>query len=266
MFLFKKKPRPDRPLSWREHYEKNIASYKEILTWDIFRNWDQIKDPSDIGIEVRLAIEVLFAEGDTGLAIAFAERTVARIKRAFEENLFERCSKESSYVNILLCESTARISWAYAKAILEGRLDTTLLMRAVGDFREGIKPEYVDSYDDIVEHDLLEAVVICLICGAREESKYFYGLVLKKNRKYNKYFFECIRAIMESPADSPDLHLLTSYIKQSSYPSFPNYFQGHFYAKSIVHQFELGMLYAILAGIVTVDYFDIDAVVKAVRA
>ena len=264
MFGFKKILSSDRPLRWREDYEKNIEDYKEILNWGVFRNWGNIKNPFDIGREIRLALKILFARGDIGLSTGFAERVVAFVNRSFEEGLFERCVKEDSSVNVLLCESTARINLAHAKLILENKLDTALLMRAVQDLREGIKPEYSHSYNESIEYDLLTAVLICLVCGEREEAEKLYALVAKKNRQYNKCFYESIRAIIESPVDFPELQPLAEYIKQSSYPSFPNYYRDKMSITPVVHQFELGVLYAAFSGKVTANDFHVSVVASIV--
>lgn len=264
MFRFGKK-QPTKPDTWEREYEIEAPHFAEMLKEDVFEGWSRIKDPSGLGSGVFFALRILFARGDFADADACLQRAILRVHRALDEQLIDKCAKETPGVNALFCESSALKSLAYARLILEGKIDVDLLTRSASLLKEGIKPEFVQSYLDPIEYDMLTIVTLFVICGQKESAAEILSLVESKKQVYNKYYLNSLRGIVQKNNESVDLDPLKNYIALSSYPSFSHFFPEHLSIAPSVHQFELGLLYCVISGFVTLDNCDYRKIVDIVN-
>lgn len=265
MLSFNKNTAPDS-ISWEVDFVEQRDSYDSILTEDVFQDWETIKNPADLfGFDLRIMLGIAFARAEPALITAFAQRVKTFIDRAFTEDLFELCrQRHPRGPDMEASRAQARLNLAYAELALQGQLSTAVLMESVAEFEQWLKPEYGSSYADPVEYDYLRLTLLCLVCGEVDRARALHDYVRLKKKRYNEYFDHAITAILDSPDHAPDLSPLREYLANISYRRLPAALQ-HLSIKPVIHQFELGLLYAVLDRQVALPDCNLGAIVDIVN-
>jgi len=129
--------------AWRDEFAEAEDSYKEILTWDPFEDWELNAMPeSTAETNLESALEILYSGKGKKYATRFLQITLDVLDRAFAENKFR--SKKCKYGVPHNLGSAARVQ-QYAQALQNGKFSEQALLESGANYEKWTKRQKWDA-------------------------------------------------------------------------------------------------------------------------
>lgn len=223
--------------AWRRRFDREEKSYKDILTWDRWKDWDRNTAPdSSAEGNFTLALSILYSGRGKKYSTQFLQMALDCVQRAEDENKFQSSLCEFDFPHNL--GNAMRVK-QYAQALQSGVFSNQELLESAKNHEKFCRGR--KRWGDIERAHILAAARMALIAGARDRA----GQLLKstrpfRNREAEQSLWKKIAAL-KSDLPLKDCGLLAEFDAVFDPVRLPNYWPK-FYMELLLTRFEMAVI------------------------
>jgi hypothetical protein len=231
--------RPTYRRFWRTAYVEQEASYRTILGWDVYGNWERNAMPDGTAEgELIVALRLKYSGIPEAPASAFLERSLSVVERTLREDKLSSARCQGGFP---LNRGRLLRTKAYASVLLGSSFNAEALRQASSDHQSWVEAGQARSWDSQAEAYYLAAIRLALVEGDGERARLL--VAGRKSLKWHKQEYAVLKALSARPpgaftGEQELLQELDAYFDEVREPGY----QPKVFIESFILPFELALL------------------------